>query len=566
MVTAEFLKDAGDTLGKQDPFLAFGYDGRQYKTEVKDDAGKSATYDDVFLLENIQEQALSGKELTMQAYDHDVGSSALLGEAVPISLTRMCSSLEPQTHRVDIFHEFKKSGFIVFESRFVFQEPDPAPNPKLNPFCLLEVTIIKAAFHKDADALGKQDPYIQFVYNGQKVRTDTKDNAGKRAEWNERFCLTQVDQQVQSGKRFILEAFDHDLDADDSLGKSKGISFGSLIQDEDEHEHDLKLYDAGSKETGEITIKTKFIVTPPEPEPNPDLNRNCILRLQIEELSTHKDADSLGKQDPVVKFKYNGTVMQTKVAQNAGKHATFNEQFELTNILEEIKAEEVLVIEAHDQDAVSSELLGRAMPISFSALTQSEELRNHELDLFDQNYKHIGSVKIVTHFIFQNVDPLPPQLNELSMLQISIQRVETLQDHDLFGKQDPFVTFLQGDVLLRTKAAENAGQSAEINEIFSLREIHRQLQADEDVTFQVFDQDVGDKADLLGQTRPFPYRKFCLSEKMQKFELDLFKEKKKCGKLIIDAKFIVGKVPQVELARHSAPTHPVSNPVSNPVQ
>lgn len=86
------------------------------------------------------------------------------------------------------------------------------------------------------------------------------------------------------------------------------------------------------------------------------------------------------------------------------------------------------------------------------------------------------------------------------------------------------------------------------------------------MTFQVFDQDVGDKADLLGQTRPFPYRKFCLSEKMQKFELDLFKEKKKCGKLIIDAKFIVGKVPQVELARHSAPTHPVSNPVSNPVQ
>lgn len=55
MKQAEFLKDDGDAMGKQDPFLAFEYEGRSFKTAVQDDAGKSATYDDVFLLENVEE-------------------------------------------------------------------------------------------------------------------------------------------------------------------------------------------------------------------------------------------------------------------------------------------------------------------------------------------------------------------------------------------------------------------------------------------------------------------------------------------------------------------------------
>jgi hypothetical protein len=33
---------------------------------------------------------------------------------------------------MDLFKDYKKTGQIVFESKFVFQEPDPDPNPKLN--------------------------------------------------------------------------------------------------------------------------------------------------------------------------------------------------------------------------------------------------------------------------------------------------------------------------------------------------------------------------------------------------------------------------------------------------
>jgi Ca2+-dependent lipid-binding protein len=55
---------------------------------------------------------------------------------------------------------------------------------------MLNLVIVEAKFLKDADLIGKQDPYIKFKYNGKDVQTDVKDGAGKEAVWNEKFCLT----------------------------------------------------------------------------------------------------------------------------------------------------------------------------------------------------------------------------------------------------------------------------------------------------------------------------------------------------------------------------------------
>ena len=50
------------------------------------------------------------------------------------------------------------------------------------------IIIIKSAtFLKDADLVGKQDPYIKFKYEDKYLQTDVKDDAGKAAEWNETF-------------------------------------------------------------------------------------------------------------------------------------------------------------------------------------------------------------------------------------------------------------------------------------------------------------------------------------------------------------------------------------------
>jgi hypothetical protein len=44
-----------------------------------------------------------------------------------------------------------------------------------------------------------------------------------------------------------MEAFDEDIAVDDYLGKTKKISFVTLVEDEEEHEHECILYDADGK-------------------------------------------------------------------------------------------------------------------------------------------------------------------------------------------------------------------------------------------------------------------------------------------------------------------------------
>jgi len=116
-------------------------------------------------------------------------------------------------------------------------EPDPPPNPLLNPSCCLNLIIKSASFLKDTEILGKQDPYIQFLYNGKSIQTEVKDGAGKQAEWDEKFSLSNIQEQVLSNKRLAFEAFDKDTISSDFLGRTSSISFALLVADDEQKEH-----------------------------------------------------------------------------------------------------------------------------------------------------------------------------------------------------------------------------------------------------------------------------------------------------------------------------------------
>ena len=52
IVRATFVKNH-DTFKNQDPYFKFKYNGKQFKTSVKNNAGKAATWEESFTLENI---------------------------------------------------------------------------------------------------------------------------------------------------------------------------------------------------------------------------------------------------------------------------------------------------------------------------------------------------------------------------------------------------------------------------------------------------------------------------------------------------------------------------------
>jgi len=98
-----------------------------------------------------------------------------------------------------------------------------------------------------------------------------------------------------SGKRLVLEAYDKDVLSSDFLGATKGLSFVTLVESEDIKQHTLILMDKAKKKAGELHMTSQFIYVPPDPEINPDLNRNCILRVTFIEGKFFKDNDTFGK-------------------------------------------------------------------------------------------------------------------------------------------------------------------------------------------------------------------------------------------------------------------------------
>ena len=90
------------------------------------------------------------------------------------------------------------------------------------------------------------------------------------------------------------------------------------------------------------------------------INTNCKIELKLKEARFLKDADFFGKQDPFLQFNYGGRIYKTKVHDNAGKHAIFNETIVLEDVL---KYPKDILIEAYDnedekEDTIPNKLLG----------------------------------------------------------------------------------------------------------------------------------------------------------------------------------------------------------------
>lgn len=87
---------------------------------------------------------------------------------------------------------------MVITWQYFYLEPDVPPVKRdankfpLNKKCKLQITIIEAKFLKDADLVGKQDPYITFKYGRTLKKTSVAEDAGKHAIFNEKFLLSDI--------------------------------------------------------------------------------------------------------------------------------------------------------------------------------------------------------------------------------------------------------------------------------------------------------------------------------------------------------------------------------------
>ena len=151
---ASFLKDA-DFIGKQDPLIKFSYQGQEFKTTTKDEAGKHAVWNELFILKKLDPNG----HLVLKAFDEDPGCLEDLGEIKPIPIKEFMNDTNENKHSLDLFDKSnKKTGNLVFITQYAWVEADKKRDPELRPLnkkCTLELKIIDATFLKDADLLGK---------------------------------------------------------------------------------------------------------------------------------------------------------------------------------------------------------------------------------------------------------------------------------------------------------------------------------------------------------------------------------------------------------------------------
>ena len=169
----------------------------------------------------------------------------------------------------------------------------------------------------------------------------------------------------------------------------------------------MVLYDKNNKEAGQIIIKTQFELIEAEPTPLEDINLNCLLKVHIKEATFFKDLDTFGKQDPFAQIIYDQEKVRTRVIDNGGKKAVWDEEFELKIIRQQIRLKQSLVLGTYDKDLVTEDILGSSNPITFNRLCQNTDPQDFDLELYDPDLKQVGNAKITTTYVQIPLDPLP---------------------------------------------------------------------------------------------------------------------------------------------------------------
>lgn len=150
------------------------------------------------------------------------------------------------------------AGTINISTQFIWREADPIPK-RLNSKCYLELTILDGEWFADADFLGQQDPYIQWLYGKDIMKTSVKDDAGKKAEWNETFKLENVREQILNGEEMKLDSFDEDILIHDYIGGAWPIPWQDFCHDTAMKTHQVDLYDKKKKKAGWLKFSTQFV-------------------------------------------------------------------------------------------------------------------------------------------------------------------------------------------------------------------------------------------------------------------------------------------------------------------
>lgn len=197
-----------DLLGKQDPYLQFQI-GEKYKKQSKTivDGGDSPYFKEEQVAMWVDQRNWV-HDLTIEAWDKDVGTDDLIGQT-RISLIDLMNEVDhpdlQQERLVELFSKdgARSHGHVLLKPQFL-----PAGN--------LKIHVHEAKHLREISTGGRQDPYIAFTVDGAAVqiqkKTKVDTDGGLSPVWDEVVTLQVVDHY-----QLEVACWDHDLLAEDQM-------------------------------------------------------------------------------------------------------------------------------------------------------------------------------------------------------------------------------------------------------------------------------------------------------------------------------------------------------------
>ena len=102
--------------------------------------------------------------------------------------------------------------------------------------------------------------------------------------------------EIKEGGTLIFEAYDKDLTSSDLLGATDPIDIAEVVQDEELHQWDLKIYESTGAHCGDLKLSTELIHANPVPPLIENINYNCQVEIKMISAEFLKDdGDAIGK-------------------------------------------------------------------------------------------------------------------------------------------------------------------------------------------------------------------------------------------------------------------------------
>jgi len=331
-------------LDKTDPYVQVAFQTDAKKTSTKEDAGKSAVFQEVLRFDVDIAAVTQG---TVSVYDKDTISDDLIGTNT--------FPLATGVYTLNVVDEGKNKGLVVLIvsvngetpadlSAATIPDETPAPKSKKEAAPVNQpsantthvvVTLVKAS-GLPSSVLDKADPYVKLTIGDIELKSSVKQDAGKAAEWNEVFDFHADLSTYTTGTASV---FDEDTIKDDFIGSASfNLVTGSYT---------LDIKNEKGKSSGtlvlSVSVPTKEApAAAAAPAPAPAASTPAAAPAAVKAAGktvtvTVIEASGLpsswtDKADPYVKITVNKVTKSSTVKEDAGKQAVWNEQLGFANV------------------------------------------------------------------------------------------------------------------------------------------------------------------------------------------------------------------------------------------